>query len=91
MVSHKKSVFSSKGDATEVSLDYFAMILLSLKGKVTAITKLLMGNMLKFQLVSKNEQGSYSSGQIICLVSPSFIIGDAAIIQYAMFANFASQ
>lgn len=91
LASHRSSVFSSKGTATEVSLDYFAKMLAPLKGKVNAITKFLMGNMLQFQLVSQNEQGSYSSGQILCLVSPSFIIGDTGIIQYVMFANFASQ
>lgn len=49
--------------------------------------------MLQFQKVSNNESSNLteSSGQIICLVSVAFMIGDVPIIQYTMIANHATQ
>lgn len=48
-----------------------------------------MSGMVQFQDLSV--ASGNSSSQMICLVSPSFIFGDNAVIQYVMIANCASQ
>ncbi len=87
---HSALAFSYKGTATEISLDYFSTILLPLKGKTDLIKSLLMAGMGKFKAVSEMSKENYTSGQIICLVSPSFVFGNSGIIQYSMIGNLAS-